>query len=189
MILLLVFILFLMLAVVLVFSVFLLSGVVSSIHGAPYVPIASKLVGELLSFGGLSGKDIFYDLGSGDGRVLISAVKNFGVKKAVGCEVSFWPYLESKFALALNTSAADRAKLNIKRRDFLSADLSEATFIYMYLFPKLINQLASKIACEVRPGIKILCPSFPIDLTSHPEFQLLKSQKIGRHLVYLYVLK
>jgi len=56
----------------------------------------------------------------------------------------------------------------------------------MYLFPKLVDKLAYKIAGECQVGTKILCPSFPIDIAKHPGFKLLKSEKIGRITAYLY---
>ncbi len=161
----------------------LVSGVVSSIHGAPYVPIRKKLTKDLLFFGGLSADNIFYDLGSGDGRVLISAIKNFGVEKAVGYEVTLWPYLKSKFLI---WRAGLENKIDVKRKNFFGVDLSRATFIYTYLFPRLVDRLAGKIAGECQSGTKVLCPSFPIDIAKHPEFKLLKSEKMGIIIAYLY---
>jgi hypothetical protein len=160
-----------------------ISGLVSSFHGAPFVPVKRKSVRDLLVFGGLSSGDTFYDLGSGDGRVLISAARDFGVRKAVGCEVALWPYLESKFWV--RRSGLD-GRVSICRKNFFKADLADATFIYIYLFPALVNRLASKLAGETNAGAKILCPSFPIDLDRHPQFKLLKSEEIGKMTAYLY---
>jgi hypothetical protein len=56
----------------------------------------------------------------------------------------------------------------------------------MYLFPKLVDRLAPKLACELVSGSKILCLSYPIDLTRHKQFKLLKSEKIGKITAYLY---
>jgi len=163
----------------------LISGLISSIHGAPYVPIRKKLTKDLLSFGGLSENNIFYDLGSGDGRVLISAVKDFGVERAVGYEIALWPYLKSKF-LIQRADLDDR--ISICRKNFFKTNLHETPFIYMYLFPGLVDKLAYKIAGECQTGTKILCPSFPIDIVRHPKFKLLKSEKIGKITAYLYTL-
>lgn len=171
------------LAVTIAVILILISGIASSIYGAPYVPIRKKLVKDLLTFGGLSAGDIFYDLGSGDGRVLISAVKDFGTEKAVGYEVAPWPYLKSKFLIRL---AGFGNNIDIKRKNFFKADLSPATFVYAYLFPRLVDRLAGKIAGECQSGTKVLCPSFPIELVNHLEFRLLKSEKIGRITAYLY---
>jgi hypothetical protein len=176
----------LLVAEVVVFVILILifiSGFISHIHGAPYVPIRKKLTKALLAFGELSQSDIFYDLGSGDGRVLITAARDFRVKKAIGYEIALWPYLKSNFLtkrLHLNN------RVHIYRKDFFEGNLSTASFIYMYLFPKLADKLAFKIANECQPGTKVLCPSFPIDTTRHQEFRLLRNGKIGKITTYLY---
>lgn len=180
-------ILLLILFVFIIFAILsvlvLLSKVASLFYGAPFVPIKKKLVKEILTFGSLSSDDIFYDLGCGDGRVLISAVRDFGVKKAVGYEVSLWPSWIAKWKIR---KAGLENKIMIYRKNFFDADLSGATFIYMYLFPKLVNQLAEKLASGCHSGTKILCPSFPIDPLQYPEFELLKTEKIATITVYLY---
>ena len=163
----------------------LISGITSDIYGAPYVPIKKRHVKSLLSWAGLSAGDIFYDLGCGDGRLLISAVKDFGVKRAIGYEVALWPYLEAKFARWFSGAGS---RIKIIRGNFFKADLHGATFVYVYLFPKLVDRLASKMAGELLAGTKILCPSFPIDLVVHPEFRLIKSEKFDKITAYLYAL-
>lgn len=167
------------------FSIFVLgSALASNIYGAPYVPISRKLIGELLAFSSLSASDIFYDLGSGDGRVLI-AVAMSGVGEAIGYEVAPWPYLKSKFSVwRLGLSG----KIKVARRSFFKSRLDRATFVYIYLFPELVDKLGVKIETECRSGTRILCPDFPIDLTKHPRFRLIKSQKIDKITAYLYQL-
>ena len=173
--------LILMITLLAILLVMFFSGINSNRYGAPFVPIKRKLIKDLLEFGGVSNSDIFYDLGCGDGRVLLSAAKDFSISKMKGYEVSLWPYLESRF-LFWHTGIG----VELYRQNFFNADLSDATFIYMYLFPKLVNQLADKVSEECRSGTKILCPSFEIELKTHPGFKLLKSQKIGKITAYLY---
>ncbi|MEK7151225.1 MAG: hypothetical protein AAB784_00725 [Patescibacteria group bacterium] len=163
--------------------VFLFSNIFSSILGAPFVPIKKRHVKFFLYWAGLSADDIFYDLGCGDGRLLVSAVKDFGVKKAIGYELAPWPYLKARFIIwwrGLNEISS------IKNENFFKTDLKDASFIYAYLFPKLVDRLAFKMAGELRSGAKILCPSFPIDLIKHPKFKLLKTHKIDKIDAYLY---
>ena len=166
--------------------IFILSSyAVSTIYGAPYIPVKKRLVKNFLAFGELSESDIFYDLGSGDGRTIFAAIEKFGVKKAVGYEIAPWPYLKSRFALY-------RFKLNgnikIYRGNFLKNNLSPATFIYLYLYPKILNKAAAKLAAEIQVGAKILSITFPVDAKQNPQFKLLKNGKIGGFNVYLYSL-
>ncbi len=76
--------------------------------------------------------------------------------------------------------------LKIFRKNFFKTSLREASFIYMYLFPGLVDKLAYKIAGECQARTKILCPSFPIDIAKHSKFRLLKSEKLGIITAYLY---
>lgn len=164
---------------------FYLSGFVSIISGAPYIPLSKKLIRKILSFGGLSSDDIFYDLGCGDGRILISGLSNFNVSKAVGYEIAPWPYLKTLFLSKYN----QLKRIDLFRRDCSKADISQATFIYLYLFPKLIEKLADKIIKEGKPETKILCVEFPIDINNFTELRLLKSTKIDNLTIYLYEIK
>lgn len=165
--------------------IFYSSGFVSIISGAPYIPLSQKLIRKILSFGGLSSNDVFYDLGCGDGRILISGLSNFNVSKAVGYEVAPWPYFKTLFLIKRNRFK----KIDLFRKNCLKADIGQATFIYLYLFLKLVDKVAYKIATNGTPGAKILCVEFPIDTNQHIEFQLLKSEKIDNLMVYLYELK
>lgn len=169
--------------IVVVLILIFVSNFVSFAHGAPYVPVRKKLTRDILLFGGLSARDVFYDLGSGDGRVLITAVKDFRAKKAVGYEVALWPYLKSKFLIR---RAGLKNIIAVNRKNFFKVNLSPATFIYIYLFPRIMNRLAGKVAEECRSGIKVLCPSFPIDVNKHEELKLIKAGNFGKMTAYLY---
>ncbi len=177
------FLLILLLLITVAVFLFFISINISNIYGAPYIPIRKKIIRDLLAFGEVSEDDNFYDLGCGDGRVLIEAALNFKVKKAVGYEASFWPYFTAKF---LVKKLALKDSVKIYRKNFFKADISDATFIYIYLFPKLVDRLASKIAKEAARGVKVLSPTFPIDLKSHPEFCLLKQSKVENTNVFFY---
>lgn len=164
---------------------FYLSGFISLIFGAPYIPLSKKPILKILSFGGLSSDDIFYDFGCGDGRILISGLSNFNISSAVGYEIAPWPYFKALFLIKYKKIR----KIKLFRKNCLKADISQATFIYLYLFPKLVAKIARKIAKEGTPKIKILCVEFPIDTNQCVEFQLLKSEKIDNLTTYLYELK
>jgi len=170
-------------AILLALTVKLVSDIASNFYGAPFVPTSRKIIRGLLNFGGLGADDVFYDLGSGDGRVLISAVKDFGVRKAVGYEATLWPYLESAFGI-WQKNLGETTKIH--RQNFFRSNLNDATFIYLYLFPNLVNTLAAKLSTETRVGTKILSVSFPIDLDVHPRFKLLKTGNFGKITAYLY---
>ena len=161
-------ILFLLILMILV-VVSLLSGIVSIIFGAPYVPISRNLVKKILSFGELSSGDVLCDLGCGDGRVLISGLSDFNVSRVIGYEISPWPYFKTLFLIRYNKLK----RIELFRKNCLKADISKTTFIYLYLFPKLVDKVAYKIAREGIYKTKILCVAFPINISRYTKFTLL----------------
>lgn len=159
------------------------SGFQSIAGGAPFVPMPRRKIKELLVFGGLNSQDVFFDLGCGDGRALICAVNEFGVKKAVGYDIAYWPVLKSRIIARRFISDG---RIIIQRQNILKSDLSEATFIYIYLFPALVLKAAYKINKEAKTGAKILCADFKIETDRFQSIKLIKHEKIGNISVYLY---
>ena len=174
--------------VVLVFASFVLySLMVSQFYGAPYVPLPQKSLKAIFDFAELNppagGDENFYDLGAGDARVLIKAVNDFSVKEAVGYEVAHWPYWKAKF-LVRHYGLDD--KIKVIRQDFLGADLSGAKTVFMYLFDKLVQKAALKLARELGPEAKVVCVSFPIKNPEAIGFRLKKQGKAGNFSVFVY---
>ena len=155
----------------------------SSVKGAPYVPLPKNSVRGILEFAELDRDGAFYDLGCGDGRVLIGAVKISGVKKASGYEISPWPYLKAKFLVRREKLGN---KIEILRQNLFNADLSQADAVFAYLYPKVIGKLALKFSRELKPEAKIICVSFPIESPEKFSLKLIKSGKVGRFTVSLY---
>lgn len=166
------------------FAIFILvSDSISQTQGAPYVPLPRKSINNILKFSEIKNSISFYDLGSGDGRVLIEAIKNFGVEKAIGYEVSPWPYWKSRFLIS---RVGLKEKIKIFRFDFTKADLRNADLVFLYLFPKLVQKSALKFKNELRFGSKVLCVSFKIENPGKFNLQLIKIGKIDRFNVFLY---
>jgi hypothetical protein len=165
------------------FLVFILaSRTASSLYGAPYIGIRTRAIKDLLAFAGANASDHLLDLGAGDGRVVITALKDGLVSTATGHEVARWPYFKGwvkKRLLSLNN-------LEWYRRNLFEANLSEATLIFLYLYPNLLQQVAHKINSEAKVGARVLCPSFEIDLSKVPRLRLAKAGEVGKIKVYLY---
>ena len=131
----------------------------------------------MLKLAKVNKNDIVYDLGSGDGRVLIIAVKEFGVKKAVGIEKSLILYWISKLLVKLN-KVEDRVK--IIHNDFFKENISEATVITLYLNWRPMRKLEEKILKE--------CKNVRIVSAAHqfPNLKPKKKIKTGHFYCYLY---
>ena len=144
----------------------------------PYVSTPQAVVNEMLEIAKVGAKDIVYDLGSGDGRIVIAAAKRFGAR-GVGIEIDPDLIRES------NENASQGGVAHLVRfmeGDFFSADLREATVVTLYLLPEVNRQLLPKLLAELRPGTRIV--SYKYDLGDWaPE----KTVRVSRGTVYYWV--
>lgn len=170
------------LATILGASLYVVSHVMASLYGAPYVPSSRRHLKDMIAELGLDHNSVFYDLGSGDGRVLFMALRA-GAGRAVGFERTLWGFLKSKCIAHMRGLSAE-----LHFGDMLKASICEATHLHLYLYPELVDRVAIKIARECHVGTKIVSIDFPIDRTSHPEFALIKQSKIATITAYYYEL-
>lgn len=149
-----------------------------SISLAPYVPSQPDVVRRMLELAQVSKDDVVFDLGCGDGRILISAVKDFGAKKAVGYEMRRDLY-QRNLEKIKNEDLEDRIK--VINDDLFNADISEATIIALYLTTSGNNRLKPKISQEARAGTRVVSHDF--DFTG---WSYAKKESFGGHTIYLY---
>ncbi|MFQ5762662.1 MAG: class I SAM-dependent methyltransferase, partial [Candidatus Bathyarchaeia archaeon] len=127
---------------------------------APFIPTPPETISRMLEVGKVGRDDVLYDLGCGDGRILIAAVKQFGVKKAVGFEIRKDLY-EAAVKEVEKHGMQDRVL--IENKDFHEADLSKATIITLYLTGTANSDLKPKFEKECKPGTRIVSRVFIID--------------------------
>lgn len=144
---------------------------------APYVPTPQPVVDAMLRIAGVGPDDIVYDLGSGDGRLVISAVRDFGAKKGVGVEIDPVRNKEAN-ANAKGAGVADRTAFFEK--DLFTFDFSEASVLTLYLLPSMIEKLRPKLAA-MRPGTRIVAHDFSI-----PDWEPVKTDHVGTATIYFY---
>ncbi|BAN90414.1 SAM-dependent methyltransferase [Aeropyrum camini SY1 = JCM 12091] len=125
----------------------------------PYVPTRPELIPRILELLELREDDVFYDLGCGDGRVVIEAVKKTRVKKAV-CVETREDLLKEARMKAEEEGVADR--IEFVNNDFFKTPLKDATAVYMYLLTSVNESLKPKLARELREGARIVTLDFPI---------------------------
>jgi ribosomal protein L11 methylase PrmA len=111
----------------------------------------------LLKLANVGPGDIVYDLGSGDGRVVITAVKEFGAARGVGIDID--PALVRE-----GNDNAERAAVSDRVRflnqDLFDTDVREATVVALYLLPWLNRRLMPKLKAELKPGSRIVSYRF-----------------------------
>jgi len=123
-------------------------------------------------------KDLVYDLGCGDGRILITAVKDFKAIGAVGYEIRDDVY-EISLAEIVKQNLQDKIKLI--KGDFFKADISRATVITLYLTTRANEALKPKLKKETRLGARVVSHNYEL-----PRWQPSYVKKVMGHTIYLY---
>jgi precorrin-6B methylase 2 len=119
---------------------------------AVYVPLPQETIDSMLKMAQIRPDDVLFDLGSGDGRVVITAAKRYGIR-AVGIEKSRMLAWLSKRAVRKNR-LEDR--VHIVKGDFFTQALSGATVVTVYLSKKMNERLEPKLRRELKQGTKIV---------------------------------
>jgi precorrin-6B methylase 2 len=123
---------------------------------APFITTPSDVVMRMLRLAGTGPADLVADLGSGDGRIVITAAREFG---ASGLGIELDPRLVQ--ASRDNAQAAKVAdRVSFVRGNVLQADFSRASVVTVYLLPQLINQLQPRLLDELQPGTRVVSHAF-----------------------------
>lgn len=146
-----------------------------------WVPSDLEVVMKMLEMAQVRPGDVVYDLGSGDGRIVIVAAQKFGAR-GVGVDLDGELIMRSR-ENAVKAGVADR--VTFLQQDLFTTDLSEATVVTLYLFPEVNLRLRPKLRRELRPGSRIV--SHDYDLGDWvPEKTVEVSLPDRPHYVYLW---
>jgi SAM-dependent methyltransferase len=128
---------------------------------APYVPSPPDVVERMLEVAGVTKADIVYDLGCGDGRIPIAAAKKYGAR-GVGLDIDPERIEESR-ANAKAAGVEDLVQFRVQ--DVLTADVSEATVVTLYLLSSSNMKLRPLLTRQLRPGARIVSHAFSMGST------------------------
>jgi ribosomal protein L11 methylase PrmA len=121
-----------------------------------YVPTPQELVEDMLRLADVRRGDVLYDLGSGDGRIPVTAAKKYGIR-AVGIDIDPERIREAH----ANARRKGVAKLvTFRQQDLFTADFREATVVTLYLLPDLNLKLRPQLLKQLRPGTRVLSHQF-----------------------------
>jgi precorrin-6B methylase 2 len=123
----------------------------------PYVPTAQNVVNRMLEMAQAGPNDIHYDLGSGDGRIVVTAVRDFKVKKAVGVEID---PVRIKEANENAKSAGVTDRVAFMQTDLFKFDFTEASVLTLYLLPDVNLKLRPTILDRMKPGTRVVSHAF-----------------------------
>jgi SAM-dependent methyltransferase len=144
----------------------------------PYFPSTSEEVTGMLKLAGTGPNDVVYDLGCGDGRIVIAAAKDFGAR-GVGVEIDPAPL---RMALYNAKRAGVEERVRFVRGDLFDADIGDATVVTLFLFESLNRRLLPKLRKELKPGTRIVAHRYGFGEDWPPE----KTIQAGASTLYLW---
>ena len=145
-----------------------------------FVPTPQEVVDAMLAMARVTDKDFVYDLGSGDGRIPITAAQKHGAR-AVGIDIDPQRIKEANENLA---KAMVGDKVKFLNQDLFETDMSQATVITLYLLPSLNVKLIPKLK-QLKPGTRIVSHSFDMGTEWPPE----KTQDVQGRTIYYWTIK
>ncbi len=145
-------------------------------YGAPWVPTPYKTIKKMLEMAEVRPGEILYDLGSGDGRVIIEAARSFGAR-AVGIEIDPFRYLWTK-ARIFTTGLT--GNVNVLFGNFFNIDISQADVVTIYLLQDTNVKLIDKFIRELRPGSRIVSNTFTL-----PGLKIINHDEKSNIFVYI----
>jgi tRNA G37 N-methylase Trm5 len=122
-----------------------------------YVPTPPEVVSAMLKVAKVGPKDVVYDLGCGDGRIVIAAVKEYGARSGVGIDIDPERIREAEVNAKTN---GVNGLVKFRNEDLFEANFSEASVVTLYLLPSLNLKLRPKLWKELRVGTRVVSHAF-----------------------------
>lgn len=147
----------------------------------PYVPTPEPIVEKMLDLAKVGSRDVLFDLGCGDGRIVISAAKDRGAR-GTGIDINPVRIEEAK----KNAAAAGVShKVNFRVGDLFKSDFSKATVVTLYLLPDINRKLRPQLWRQLKVGTRVVSHDFDMGDEWPPE----KVEKVGNKTLYLWTIR
>jgi cyclopropane fatty-acyl-phospholipid synthase-like methyltransferase len=147
-----------------------------------YIPTPQEVVEAMLTLVGVTKDDILYDLGSGDGRVIITAAQQFGTR-GVGIDIDPNRIREAN-ENAQQAGVSDRVVF--RQQDLFETDFSEATVVIVYLLPHLNIRIRPELFRQLKPGTRVVSHDF--DMGEWQPNRIMQIQKPEESTLYYWVI-
>ena len=144
----------------------------------PFVPSPQTVVDKMIELAGVKKGDVVYDLGSGDGRIVIAAAKKGA--RAVGFDIDPDLVAESRANIK---KAGVQESAEIRHQDILTVDLSPASVVTMYLLPDVNLKLKPNLLSQLKPGSRVVSHSF--DMGDWKPDQV---ERVDGRTIYLWII-
>ena len=144
----------------------------------PFVPSPQEVVEKMIDLAGVKKGDVVYDLGSGDGRIVIAAAKKGA--RAIGFEID-GDLLKGSQENIRAAGVQDSAE--IRQQDILTVDLSPASVVTMYLLPDVNMKLRPNLLNQLKPGSRVVSHSFDMG-----DWKPDKVERVDGRTIYLWII-
>lgn len=151
----------------------------------PFVRSIPEVIDRMLEMARVGSGDLLYDLGSGDGRIVIRAAKRYGVR-AVGIEID--PDLVHKARSQAFREKVD-SLVEFRAQDALTVDVSAATVVTLYMLPDFNAKLRPIFDKQLKPGSRVVSHDFAIDGWIPDRIETVKGDFIHDHTIFLFEIR
>ena len=160
-------------------------GRADAVDLAPWVPTPALVVDRMLELASVTGKDVVYDIGCGDGRIVITAARRYGAR-GVGIDID---------KAMIEESERDAESAGVERQvkficmDATKADISEATVVSLYLLPESNALIRPLLDAQLRPKSRVVSHNYTIPGWEEKQVQseTVKDENDEDHYIYLYI--
>ena len=163
----------------LVCVIFLAGCASAASRDVPFVPTPERVVDRMLQIAKVGPGDVVYDLGSGDGRIVIAAARNYGAR-GVGIDIDPQRIKEARDN-ARRAGVADRVEF--REGNLFTSNISEATVVTLYLLSSVNLQLRPKLLTELRPGTRVVSHAFHMG-----DWRPAATEQVGSSTLYYWVI-
>jgi precorrin-6B methylase 2 len=152
----------------------------------PYVPTPQPVVEAMLKLAAIKPGDVVYDLGCGDGRIVVAAVKDFKAKRGVGIDLDPQRVQESK-ENAKKAGVADRTEF--REGDVLKLEnLADADVVTLYLYPSVNRKLEPMLRKTLKPGARVVSHEFRIGEWAPDRTERVRDERGNDHVLFLWTI-
>lgn len=127
----------------------------------PYIGSPHAVVAKIAEQFELTKESVFYDVGAGDGRVVFAVARKYPDAKVLGIELALFPYALAKVRLWIGRIFFGRYhNVTFLRKDFQTHDFSDATHMYVYLYPKIVDLLITQVGSQKKNSVFLVSGAF-----------------------------
>lgn len=151
----------------------------------PFVPTTPEVIDRMLELARAKPGDVVYDIGSGDGAIIIRAAKKYGLR-GVGIEID-----QDLVLKARNNAFREKVEhlVEFRAQDAFTADISPATIVTLYMLPEFNARIRPILERQLKPGSRVVSHDFPIEGWVPDKVEVVRGTRLHDHTVLLFEIR